>query len=212
MSKSPKFKKSHLNDSYLKSSGFTLIELMVGVAVLGIVTMVAVPNLGKFVTKMRVDNEISELHRLILTARNNAINSGHRVVLCPLNAANVCTNNWGDTLSVFIDVNQNNIFEAVNPLDPNPWVPGNPNGDTLLKTKAATSNRDNLTFSGGNNLAYSATGLLAVNNGNFSFCPINDLDRRRGILITASGRPNTSSDIDNNDIDEFRDGTAIVCP
>jgi len=203
MSKSLKLKNSHTKHPLLKNTGFTLIEIMVGISILGIISAIALPNLNGFIIKMRVDNEISELNRLILTARNNAINSGQRVVLCPLDGSNTCINSWGDTLSVFIDVNQNNIYEP---------IVGDPNGDTLLKIKAATSGGDGLTFTGGNNLTYAPTGLLVANNGNFNYCPNLDSDRKRGILISASGRPSTSSDLDNNGIDEFRDGTPIVCP
>jgi type IV fimbrial biogenesis protein FimT len=55
---------------YKKQIGFTLIELMVGVAILAIISTLALPNLNQFLVEMRVDSEISKLNRMIITARN----------------------------------------------------------------------------------------------------------------------------------------------
>mgnify|MGYP000380327780 CR=1 FL=1 len=65
-------------------SGFTITELLIGIFIIGILTAVAVPSLGSFMLQSRVDNEISELQRLLLTARNSAVNSGKNVTVCPL--------------------------------------------------------------------------------------------------------------------------------
>ena len=84
-----------------KSLGFTLIELLIGIAILGIIIAISLPSFSSFLVKTRVDNEISELHRLVSNARNAAINSGKNVTLCPLSSVNKCGTNWQDELSVF---------------------------------------------------------------------------------------------------------------
>lgn len=170
------------------SRGFTLIELMVGVAMLGIITAIALPNLGEFLIKMRVDNEVSELQRLILTTRNTAVNMGQSTVLCPLSDTNTCTQNWGDPLSIFIDINDDNVFD---------------NGDTLVKFRAAIKSMDVLQYSSNEPLIYEATGLLSTTNGNFIYCPEDDASLNRGISVGASGKARISSDLDDDEIDEF---------
>lgn len=44
--------------------GFTLIELLVVVAILGAITAVAVPNVGKFIGKGRAEAYATELHNI----------------------------------------------------------------------------------------------------------------------------------------------------
>lgn len=197
MSNSIKTSTSKKRLTFKVVAGFTLIELMVGVAMMGIIAAIALPNLGDFLLRMRVDNEVSEMQRLILTTRNTAINMGETTTLCPL-VSNACTTNWEGELSVFIDLNDNNQLDA---------------NETLVKVKEAIHQSDRLEYSNNNPVTYEATGLISTANGNFSYCPEEEAQFNRGIIIGASGRASVSSDLDGDDIDEFI-GTppiTIVC-
>ena len=66
--------------------GFTLIELMVGISIVAILVTIGLPAINDFSIKMRVDGEISQINRLLLTARNTAINNEVSVTVCPLAA------------------------------------------------------------------------------------------------------------------------------
>ena len=180
--------------------GFTLIELMVAIAVVAILSAIALPSMSNFLVKMRVDNEISEMQRLLLTARNIAINTGRNTTVCPLTAG-TCTTNWQGEISVFTNnsnTTDNDKYNAAN--------------EQLVKLKDAIKVGDRLqfTFAG---IVYTPSGQLTFPTvaSSFSYCPNGDADSSRGIDVSISGRSYTSSDTDNDGKDEDRNNDEIVC-
>lgn len=188
-----------INFSTRHKQGFTFIELLVAIAVVAILSAIALPSMSDFLVKMRVDNEISELQRLLLTARNMAINTGKNTTVCPLTSG-ACTNNWQNEISVFTN--------DVNTLANSNAFAGN---DELVKVKDAIRAGDTLQYSQ-NSIIYTPDGRLLTTAANFSYCPQNNADRARGIDISLSGRSYTSSDTDNDNKDEDRNGNEIACP
>lgn len=181
------------------NKGFTLVELIVGIAVLGIITAIAFPSLQTLLVKMRVENEISQIHRLALIARNTAINMEQNVTLCPLNSSNVCDTNWKGELSVFIDIDNDGIYESIS-------------NETLIKVKAPIDTNDNLTYVGFNRITYAPTGLLAsTSNATFRYCPYQYTELSRGIVVSSTGRLYKTTDTDNDGKDETRAGVEINC-
>ncbi|MBA6391649.1 GspH/FimT family pseudopilin [Colwellia sp. BRX10-3] len=180
--------------------GFTIVELLVGIAIIGILTAIASPSLSQFMVQSRVDNEVSEIHRLILAARSSAINSGRNVTLCPLSGT-TCSANWQNELSVFINSDNtlanNNSFVSAN--------------EELIKVKGKINTGDKLQFSQ-NLIIFAPTGrLISGGNGNFSYCPKGNNDLSRGVEISLSGRIYATSDTDNDGKDENRNGTEVNC-
>ncbi len=175
--------------------GFTITELLVGIAIAGILTTIAIPKLNDFIISLRVDSEISELNRLLLAARNSAINSGNNTIICPLSPK--CSNNWHKEISVFIDNNNDGDYDE---------------NDTIVKVKAAIQTSDKLQY-GQNSLTYTPLGNLSSSPANspFSYCPANEIDKSRGIIVSASGRSYTTSDSDNDGKDEDRNNNHISC-
>jgi len=172
------------------ANGFTLVELMVTIAVAGILTMIALPSLNDFLVRMRVDNEVIEIQRLLLTARNAAINSGQNASLCPLAANDTCQNttNWTGRIGVV-------------------------SSDGLIKVKSAIKTGDQLIFAF-SNVTYNAAGQLGFFNGNsstFSYCPKGNADYSRGVEVTISGRSSLTADNNGDGKDQDRAGANISC-
>jgi type IV fimbrial biogenesis protein FimT len=178
--------------------GFTLIELIVSLSVTSILAAIAVPNFSDFIIKMRVDNEISKLHRMLLITRNAAINSGQKAIICPLNNSFECTDQWQKKLSVFVDVNDNKKFD---------------NNEKVIRIRAEINTGDKLVYGKSRNkITFKPTGQLSgLANGTFRYCPPSNKNNSRGIVVARSGRLYQSSDIDNDGIDENRGNKEINC-
>lgn len=67
-----------------QSAGFTLIELMVTVAVVAILLGLAVPNLGTAIQNNRATTQANALLAALNLARSEAVKRGTLVSVCPL--------------------------------------------------------------------------------------------------------------------------------
>lgn len=178
--------------------GFTFIELIVSIAITSILAAIAVPNFNEFIVKLRVDNEVSTLHRMLLITRNAAINSGQKAILCPLNSNSQCSAQWENELSVFVDANNNKQFDVT---------------ENIIKVRQAINTEDRLVYGKGRTkITYKpAGGLSGLANGTFRYCPKGYENLSRGIVVARSGRIYQSTDIDSDGIDENRGRKEIKC-
>ena len=62
-----------------KMAGFTLIELMITIAVAAILLTIGIPSLVSLYESMRVNNNITKIHDIMAFARNQAISYGTTV-------------------------------------------------------------------------------------------------------------------------------------
>jgi type IV fimbrial biogenesis protein FimT len=184
----------------LSMRGLTLLEVITVVSIISILVGLIVPNMEHFVVKMRVDNEISTLQRLLLLTRNSAINNNSNTILCPLDESGQCSTLWHKELSVFIDINNNRRF------DPD-------NNEMIIRSKAAIKKNDILIYGKRRkSITFHPTGRLSgLSNGTFRYCPLHHEGKSRGIVIARSGRVYTTSDIDNDSKDETRMNKEINC-
>ncbi|MBD1551063.1 GspH/FimT family pseudopilin [Pseudomonas typographi] len=77
--------------------GFTLVEMLVTVALLVIVATVAVPSFSTLVAKNRADTETGDFYRALNYARLEAVNRGVSVRLTP-----ETTGNWAGIINVTV--------------------------------------------------------------------------------------------------------------
>ncbi|RYV01122.1 methylation site containing protein [Shewanella sp. OPT22] len=80
--------------------GFTLVELMVTIAVASILLVIGAPSLTSLYETTRADQSIRKVQTIIAYARNQAISYNQVINLCP-QANNVCGNDWKAGIQVF---------------------------------------------------------------------------------------------------------------
>lgn len=194
-------KKTDHNPLTSSIKGFTLIELMISVSLVSILTSIAIPNFNEFMSRMRVDNEIYQLQRLLLIARNSAINTNQNVTVCPIDVNSNCSTDWQKNIIVFIDTNNDNTYSP----DLN---------EVIIRRKTSVKINDRLQYGlRRSRIKFAPTGRTTGwgSNGTLKYCPQGLPEFSRAIVIATSGRFYSSTDIDNDGKDETRNGNEIFC-
>ncbi|MCL1092035.1 GspH/FimT family pseudopilin [Shewanella profunda] len=86
-----------------KFAGFTLVELMVTIAVAAILLTIGAPSLVSLYESTRVDNNIGKINETLAFARNQAINYGNEVTVCAYESESSCKagKDWSAGIRVF---------------------------------------------------------------------------------------------------------------
>lgn len=158
-------------------SGFTLIELMITIAVVGILLTIAVPAFSQFVVNNRLTSQINDLLADVSYARSEAATRGGRVVVCPSSDGSTCTGSWSSGRIVFADLNNNSARDSTEViLRVTPALTG---GNTFALTGIATT--DPLVFR-------SYGGLVGAAQATFKLCSPASATGRQ-LVISITGRP-----------------------
>jgi type IV fimbrial biogenesis protein FimT len=165
--------------------GFTLVELMITLAVVAIVVSIAAPSLGQFIRENRAATQANNLLASIQMARSEAINRGMQVTMRNTSGGSV----WEDGWTVFTDWNGNGVFDG----DPDDKDCSIENQDCLLTIQPALPNTMTLR-TGGNyaiGLSFLPSGEVrraggAIGNDTFTLCA--PMTNERQVIISAGGR------------------------
>lgn len=177
---------------FYRNFGFTLVELIVTITIVGVLAAIAVPGLQGFVLDSRLSSQANDALSDLSFARSEAIRRGTRVTLCktsdPTAAAPSCdavaTNPWTTGRIVFAD---EGVAGTIN------------TGDTVLRVKdeldGASSSGNRLlgdsTTGSPVRISYLSTGLVenfSAGETQLRLCDSRGAAYGRAIVITNSGR------------------------
>ena len=103
-------------------SGFTLVELIIVLAIASILFGLAIPQMSQFAQSARVTSSRNAIFTLLQLGRAQAVFKRSRVVVCPSLDGLRCSGGWDGGALVFRDGNNNRqrennetIFSAMDP-------------------------------------------------------------------------------------------------
>lgn len=184
-----------------KQQAFTLVELLVALAIAALLTGLAYPAFTDLIARVHATSRVNDLVGIIRFARHAAINGGRWVTLCPA-VEESCANsaNWESGIMVFEDRNRDGRRQPEEPLLG--YLPQFDEGERLSWRS----------FRRRNFLQFRSEGYTNWQNGSFHYCPASR-DARYGkvLIVNIQGRTAPSVDANGDGIDEQANGRPITC-
>ena len=186
----------------LHKKGFTLLELLMVLAILSLLLTVSIPSLRQTLERHRGNAILRQLASSIAFARNSAIKSGLWVTLCPSQEGLQCDQpgDWLDGYIVFLDPERNRRMEK---------------DDQLLLRVSQDIPDGSLSWRAFQNkpyLQFTPLGLIAGQSGSFTWCPADHNPALAGqLIINNVGRLRQAIDSDGDGISEDSQGKPLQC-
>lgn len=179
-----------------RSAGFTLVELIITLALVAILTMVAVPSFQNSIKNNRAATQSNELLSALSLARNESIKRNVRVTVCSSTNGATCagSTNWANGWIVFVDSDNNGSFNdnGVAPLCET-GTDNLPSEDCLLRAFPSLKGSPVLTATA-NFIQYSSSGAANAAAG-FTFKPQDCTGTEQiAITINSAGRAYSSKE------------------
>ncbi len=86
-----------------KRTGFSLIELLVLTALIGLLAGLAMPSLTSALQNQERRSTLHDLLGLFALARQHAVMEGVIVTVCPVNSMGACSRDWNNEIYAFSD-------------------------------------------------------------------------------------------------------------
>ena len=174
--------------------GFTIIELMVTIAVLAVALAIAVPSYTNMLINNRMASKTNEFVASLHYARSEAVKRGANVRTCASTDGVTCatTGDWDQGWIVLVEATST-VLTVYPPLS---------HGDTLVKSGLQTRA-----------IRFDGNGMSAGFNGTVTLCDRDgDPKKARAVIISNAGRIQLAADGNSDGIVENGSGVNVTCP
>jgi type IV fimbrial biogenesis protein FimT len=190
-----------------KQNGFSLIEVVVTLAIAAIVLSIGVPSFQSYIQNNRQTTAINELATALQLARNSAITRRVRITLCKSNDGSNCQDGAGSgdwTQGWMMFTNPDNITATT----------GLTGTETLLRVHAALPGNSTLIGSGPtvNRVSFKPQGLVDGNIGTITHCDARGSSYASALVISFGGQVRQATDTDGDGIVENGSEDPVSCP
>ncbi|MBS7807511.1 GspH/FimT family pseudopilin [Variovorax sp. PCZ-1] len=161
------------------AQGFTLIELMVTIAILAIVTTLAAPSMVSFVARWQLSNAVNTFTSSMKLARSEAVKRGRSAFMCRTTNGTTCTAGggrlWATGWIVYVDNDNSSSLTA---------------NDTTIWVQQNLTAIDTISSSNFTEIQFTPAGTLRNGQGaqGLTFNWDNGGVHKRGLCISFSGR------------------------
>lgn len=174
-----------MRPSISKTRGFTLTELIVAIAMLGIIMAIAIPSFTSIIQNNYSVSMANSLTTALLFARSEGVKRNSPISVCATadSSFTSCGSQWVLGWIIFVDVNGNGSIES--------------GTDTILRTESLTGSNGSITPSPSVNvITYNNVGFPMPSSANVTF-QIYGIgckgDYIRNINISLTGRVSTTT-------------------
>jgi type IV fimbrial biogenesis protein FimT len=185
------------------ANGFTLIEMLVAVLIVGVLLLVAAPGFSDLISNNRMVSEVYVMRATLSHARSEALARRAPVVVCPTTDGLACadSNDWSSGYMTFVDTDDNNV---ANPTDPD---------EDIIQWEARQSPVDILFDNASKRVRFGGQGVALGFEGTFTFCDSRGAGDARALILNPVGSLRAALDIDAtpDGIVNVLDDTNVVC-
>lgn len=195
--------------------GFTLIELIVTLAVVSIVLATGIPALNQMTSSNRLVSQINNIAASLALARSESIKRGQSITLCGSTDGSTCnTSSWETGWIIFSDSNNNATLDSATTDSMIKIVTQFSGGSTLRLSQSDNTGIIRYRSDGG--LRDQGGGTIGTDRGTFTLCdndPISTTTRARAININPIGRVSRAegATVNEKPVHDIT-GVDITCP